>query len=578
MTLRIAGGRWDVSEGRRHGPVALLRQLVLLAALVYVALFAWTGRYVGNAEAAYSAGRLDEAHVALSRAAFWHVRAGRVHDALGVVDLARGRLAEGQVHLAEARRGFFHPPAFGEERVLLSFLRQGLCEPALIYASHRLMLANEPATAFYLGVAENGLNRLDDATGHLAAASADTSLKLRVDHQLAIIAEKRRTWRADYLIDRNGKALAGVDTRTGRPALLLSDLAPLIEGPFAIHLRPLDTLGQVRLTIDLEIQRAAEAALGSRPGSLVAIDVATGGVLAAASQPASVQTVDGQAPPALSRLYEPGSIIKMLTLTSALRTGVDVEKIFPIDCPGWAAIDGVAFRDWIPHRRIESIEQAVAASCNIAFGRMAQAVGRDALNAELRRFGFDDRSGAPTSSTGDFKLKIGALLPEDSAHPSYALARRGVGLDSIEITPIGAALLAAGLARGGAPPVPYIIEEKINLLGESDFRREAPARDADVLSASQAALVTRAMKAAVAGAGRTEGTARRAAVKGMTAAMKTGTSGRRRPGYDALVIGFAPADRPVIAWGLAADHAGKAEFEGARITGEFLKRIRHRLK
>ena len=85
------------------------------------------------------------------------------------------------------------------------------------------------------------------------------------------------------------------------------------------------------------------------------------------------------------------------------------------------------------------------------------------------------------------------------------------------------------------------------------------------------------MKAAVTGVGRAEGTARRAAVDGLVAAMKTGTSGTNPPGYDAIMIGFAPADRPRIAWGLIAEHAGKAEFEAARITREFLERVKSRL-
>ncbi|HZI95516.1 MAG TPA: penicillin-binding transpeptidase domain-containing protein, partial [Patescibacteria group bacterium] len=151
------------------------------------------------------------------------------------------------------------------------------------------------------------------------------------------------------------------------------------------------------------------------------------------------------------------------------------------------------------------------------------------------------------------------------------------GLDSIEITPVGAALIAAGLARGGAPPLPHLIEEKTNLLGESYYKGQAVPPDAEKLPAGKIALIARVMKAAVSGVGKAEGTARRAAVEGLVAAMKTGTSGSSAHGLDALVIGFAPADKPVIAWALVAEHAGKAELEGARITGDFLKRIRNRL-
>ena len=566
---------------RPAGALVWLRRAALLAVLVYLALFAWTGQRVGAAEEAFTAGRLDEADRILAGVASWHVRAGRVHDALGVVELARGRLVEGRAHLAAARRGFFHPPAFGDRAVLARFLRDGLYEPAQIYAAHRLELSGEPAMAMYLGTAENGLNRLDDAEKHLALAAADPALKTQVEAQRARIAEKRRTGRSSYLVDRSGTPLAAIDVRSGRASLLVPDLASLLDGPAGLRLTPDDTKRLVRLSLDLEMQRAAEAALGSRRGALVVIDVATGGLLAAASQPAGVPAPGGLAPAALAATYEPGSIIKMITLAAALRKGLDVPSMFPQDCPGWLAIDGVAFRDWMPHKRVESVDQAAAVSCNLAFGRMGQAVGRDALDAELRRFGFDTPAGQPAADDAELKYRPGSLLPPDAAHPDYALARRAIGLDSIEITPIGAALIAAGLARGGVPPVAHLVEEKTNILGETLYKHDAaqavPGGD-DPLPAGGRELLARVMRAAVTGAGRAEGTARRAAVPGVDAAMKTGTSGKNPPGYDALVIGFAPAEKPIIAWGLVAEHAGKAEFEGARITGDFLKRIQARLR
>ncbi|HEY3175397.1 MAG TPA: penicillin-binding transpeptidase domain-containing protein [Candidatus Polarisedimenticolia bacterium] len=551
-------------------------RVAILAAALYVSLWAWTGHRVGSAEAAWRAGRLEEAHVILSDAAFWHVRRGRVQDALGVVDLARGRIDEAAAHLAAARRGFFHPAAFGEERVLRGFLHEGRLEPARVYADHRARIREDLSTLFYLGVAENGLNRLDDAERHLAAAAgaAGTDLAQRAGAQRRLIGEKRRTGRSDYLLDRNGLPLVGIDLASGRSWLADPSLSGLLDGPWGPRLEAADQAGRVRLALDLEIQRAAAAALGARTGALVVLDVRDGGLLAAASRPASLPAPGGPAPLALARTYEPGSILKVLTLSAALRGGVDVGGIFPFACPGWIAIDGLPFRDWMPHRKVASIDEAIAVSCNLVFGRLGQLVGRDRLNSELRRYGFDYRSEPPAPVRSDFRFEVGALLAEDGAHPNFALARRAEGLDSIEITPIGAALLAAGVARGGAPLAPHLIEEKIDILGESSYRREAPAAPDGPLSAAATALIARVMMAAVT---QTEGTARRAAVDGLIAAMKTGTSGTNPPGYDALMIGFAPAEDPRIAWALVAEHAGKAEFEAARITKDFLGRIRDRV-
>lgn len=545
---------------------AWLRRLAAGALLVYGALFAWTGHLAGRAEDAFRDGRYDEAHAILTRAAFWKVRSGRVRDGLGVTDLARGRLDEGRAHLADARRGLFHPDAFGERKVVAHLLREGKIAPAQIYASHRVELSRSRSLRYHLGLAEEALFDLDRAETMYDAAMAQPGLREAAQARRLIVAEKRRAGRADYLFDREGRPIAGVALATRRPAPLAPDLAPWLGPPQGPELDARDLSGRVRLTLDLDVQRAAQSALGRQPGAIVAIDLERGGLLAAASWPPAA---DGASPPfALAGTFEPGSIIKMLTLTAALRQGIRPESLFPMDCPGWIEIDGAAFRDWMPHRSVPSIEEAVAVSCNIAFARLGAAVGRDALDAELRRFGFDM---PPPPS--DLSYRVGSSRPRDAQRPGHALARRAVGLDSLEITPIGAALLAGGLARAGQPLVASLIEERRNILGEARSGTSTAPADAvaDPLPPEGAALVTRCMRAAV---DSPRGTARRAALEGVGTAMKTGTSGSNPPGLDAVVIGFAPADRPAVAWAVVALRSGKAELAGARITGDFLGRIK----
>jgi cell division protein FtsI/penicillin-binding protein 2 len=70
-----------------------------------------------------------------------------------------------------------------------------------------------------------------------------------------------------------------------------------------------------------------------------------------------------------------------------------------------------------------------------------------------------------------------------------------------------------------------------------------------------------------------EGTGRRAELISFPMAMKTGTAGKGAVGYDAVVIGFGPVPNPKIAFAVFLERAGKAEFEGARITRLFLESI-----
>ena len=550
-----------------------IRSLAAVAGLSYLALFAWTGRLVGAAETAFRTGRFDEAHSELSRAAFWRVRRGRVLDALGVVDLARDRPDEARLHLSAARARLMRPAAFGEERVLRGFLAKGRLEPALVYAEHRRRIHPTPALSYYLAVAEAGMNRIDDAEAHLAEATASPAHKARAERLRRTLEARRRTGRSDYLFDRRGAPLAGTELRSGRNLMLAPEIAPLIAGPREELIAAGDA--GVRLSVDLDIQKAAQAALGKRRGSIVVLDVSTGAVLAAASGPPLRSR--GSPPVALTRHYEPGSIIKMITLSAALRQGIDVKALFPMDCPGTILIDGVPFRDWVAHKRVESIEHAVEVSCNIAFGRLGALVGAEALDAELRRYGFGSRpdgDGRGGALRGGLHYEIGRLLAPDASHPRFALARRAEGLDSLTITPIHAALVAAGLARGGDPPSPHIVAQRVDLLGE--VRDEPVARHPDPgLSPDQVDLITDCMLRAVKGP---HGTARRAGVEGVEAAMKTGTSGESPPGLDGLVIGYAPARHPALAWAVVAEAAGKAEWEAARITRDLLSRIQNQLR
>jgi hypothetical protein len=67
-----------------------------------------------------------------------------------------------------------------------------------------------------------------------------------------------------------------------------------------------------------------------------------------------------------------------------------------------------------------------------------------------------------------------------------------------------------------------------------------------------------------------DGTAARLGVGWIRTAVKTGTAGDRRSGYDAIVLGYLPAGSPRVAFGLIAEDAGLAGIEGMRVLQRFL--------
>jgi penicillin-binding protein A len=75
-----------------------------------------------------------------------------------------------------------------------------------------------------------------------------------------------------------------------------------------------------------------------------------------------------------------------------------------------------------------------------------------------------------------------------------------------------------------------------------------------------------------------KGTGRRTQIPGLTIAMKTGTAGERTPGSNlqAVIVAFAPAEKPTIAFGVIAEDAGPAEYAGAKIARDFLEAVKGR--
>jgi hypothetical protein len=124
------------------------------------------------------------------------------------------------------------------------------------------------------------------------------------------------------LAGRPGGEVRLVERADGDPVAVLGTFA-------AVPGEPLTT------TLDLDVQAAAEAALGGRTGAVVVVRPSTGAVLAAASGP-------GDGPDrALAGRYPPGSTFKVVTSTALLQGGLDPDEVVP--CPREAVVEGKEF-------------------------------------------------------------------------------------------------------------------------------------------------------------------------------------------------------------------------------------------
>ncbi|HEV2722565.1 MAG TPA: penicillin-binding transpeptidase domain-containing protein [Thermoanaerobaculia bacterium] len=346
---------------------------------------------------------------------------------------------------------------------------------------------------------------------------------------------------AVWFADRNG---AGIDN---------ADFAPLVRAlPHGSSI--------VETTLDPLVQRAALQALGGYRGAIVAIDPRTNEVLAIASSAKENLAIDGQ--------YEPGSVIKVLTGLNALTNGVDVRSMFPYVCKGELMIDGRHFGDWVPsgHGTLNSIDDALAVSCNVFFADVGLRLGRDRLQQFMKSAGFDGQT-----NTGVMTVPLGKLL--ERPDNNFETAFLAIGLKHESINAFHLAVLASAMANRGVLTAPRLLRARRSILG--DVVALPPAQGHVQLGSPAAAeTMIHAMQAVVT---EPRGTGRRAPVPGLTMAMKTGTAGERKAGLEALIMAFAPAEQPRIAFGIIAENAGPAELAGAKIAHDFLAAVQTRL-
>lgn len=235
----------------------------------------------------------------------------------------------------------------------------------------------------------------------------------------------------------------------------------------------------LHLTLDATLQQEAHAALGSRPGAVVLLDVQTGEVLALASNPtfdantltaltdedrASAQsawstlTTDTRTPlvqRATSGLYAPGSTFKTVTAAAALQRGIATADTVYEDA-GSITIDG--------HTLIEanrpddnvtewSLRDAFSWSLNVVFAQIGLQVGGPALADAARNWGWESVIPFDLPSQPSRVSVTPGFLDNE-----LAVAETAFGQGELLVTPLQMALVAAGVANEGEVMRPYLVQ------------------------------------------------------------------------------------------------------------------------
>lgn len=319
-------------------------------------------------------------------------------------------------------------------------------------------------------------------------------------------------------------------------------------------------------SLDLDAQRVAMQQLAGRCGAAIAIEPATGRVLAIASRPTydpndveehfdrigRIKTsACSLASPLLNRatqgLYPPGSSFKIVTAAAALDSGrFTPESVF--QDPGYCTEYGEPVYNYSdqsgPHAYGSvTFATGLKFSINSVFCNVGKELGVETLMGYARRFGFESRPplDLPDNSRRASGLYRGSrLLGSDD----YGLAdpgRTAFGQDKMLVTPLQMAMVTAAIANDGILMKPHLVDRVIRPDGSVD--RIKPQIIDRSIKSKTAAELAQMMEAAVSG-----GTGTAAIIPGVRVAGKTGTAetGAGRPNTT-WFVSFAPVDSPRVA-------------------------------
>ena len=538
-------------------------RLIILVGLLYLGFDLWNGYLLRSGRDLLFKGELSAAENKFRQVERLRIRRKEAHEALGICRLMEGdyQAAEPLFNSASTRR--VKRSVFDFQPVFSSLLDAGDYQAAKIYGEYLRLYRSELELNYYLGVAHNGLNQLDRAEEFFQLAARVPYLRAKIDAQMTLLQQKRDTDRSYYLYDTKGEPIAGIRVSDGRLISPYEEFSSILGSPsydFGVerYLIPQDRWNKIYLTLDREMQAAAYEAFKGYRGSLVVVKPSTGEVLAVVNNPYSTGNI------AFERHYEPGSIIKMVTLAACWETKFDFDSFFPFDCREPLRLEGRLVYDWIAHGEVNDIHEALAVSCNLTFAQLGLRLGRETIEKELRRFGFD----AKVNSTF-MPINLGEILREEK----LSVVNLSIGLHPLTITPIHAALIAAAIGNEGICMTPFLLKAKRNI-DDRVFWEQEPKPLFRALSREVAEKLAWAMVEVVQSP---RGTGRRAKIEGLTFGLKTGTAGEKSKGLNAILIGLAPIPHPQIAFTIFAEGEGRAELAGAAITRKLLELVKDRL-
>ncbi|MCE5323429.1 penicillin-binding protein 2 [bacterium] len=331
----------------------------------------------------------------------------------------------------------------------------------------------------------------------------------------------------------------------------------------------------LKLTIDRDLQIAAERSLGKQTGAVVAISPKTGAVLAMVSKPSFdpnifVKRIKRSDWDRITReralqnrsvynVYPPGSTFKPIMAIAGL-VYHQCNKNTTVSCPGSFHF-GRTFRCWKVHGRGVTFTRAIAESCDVWFYKLALRLGIDRMAKVAKQFGISQATGIDlpyesryednhvgTMPSTAWKKKRFKNHPEQQKWYPGETPSCGIGQGYVETSPLQMAVAIAAVANKGKVYRPYLLDEVLDRNGKVTMRTKPYIKRRVDASDEDFELVRQAMRATI-----TQGTGRVCNIPGITVAGKTGSAENRGPAH-AWFVCFAPLEDPQIAVACIVEH------------------------
>ncbi len=375
------------------------------------------------------------------------------------------------------------------------------------------------------------------------------------------------------------------DELTGSTGMEIWRVDPLGFQDTRLKLIPPEQGANLITSIDIDLQHAAEVAIGDRIGAAVALDIQSGEVLAIASKPGydlnklspyiprktfdEINERGAWLDRAVQLSYPPGSTFKLITAIAGLLNG-GIQPDSHENCTGVYRVGNRIFRC---HARnghgVVDLAAAIEGSCNVFFYAHGLRMGIDRISEQAKRFGLDEPTGielpfetrrlvVPTKEWKRREIGPG-WVPGDTANTA-------IGQGFLLMTPLQVATTVASIARNKTRTRPTL-----RALSSESVQRVDHGGEPIGLNDSSKSLLWEGMERVVG----PRGTGRLVSIPGLRIAGKTGTADFRAHGEEvnlAWFIGFAPVENPQIAVAVMIQGADSSQsYHGGSTAGPVAK-------